>query len=118
MKRKILRYKKTLTKEKKNYTNLFLSLLITSALILCIFLVVYFVDPNTYGAIPFFFFLFSITIFSCLSIFMRTMRRKLLITTGISLFLFLRYIRMGNIINLMLIIGFGIVYEWYSQKSN
>jgi len=78
----------------------------------------YFVDPNITGVIPFFIFLFALGVFFTTSIFVKNIRQKLLITFVASLFLILKYFKMGNIINLLLILGIALAYEWYSQKSD
>jgi hypothetical protein len=77
---------------------------------------VYFFDPFTFGAIPAFFdLLFTALLFTLSTILLNT-RRGLTIAVLVTLFLLLRYLGVGNIINLLLLAGIGIASEFYFGK--
>src|SRR5258708_8871428 len=106
--------------EKKNFLQTIkLSNILISIIFLCSLLfVVLFADPGTIGIIPIFFILVFTSIFFTVSIFSNSLRRKLVVALAVTLFLILQYFKIGNIINLFLIIGIVLLYELYSQKSN
>jgi hypothetical protein len=79
--------------------------------------VVYFMDPATFGVIPLFLFLLYLSLlFTFATIFANT-RRGLIISLLTILFLILRYLGVGNVLNLLLILGLGIAVEVYFSKK-
>ena len=93
-----------------------ISLVVFLSLILLF--IFYFVDPSTTGAVPLFLFLIFLTVYFIF--------RKLSFAIATTFFLILKYFRIGNIVNLLLIIAIVIAYdvvtsyayESHSQKSN
>lgn len=78
---------------------------------------IYFIDPGTFGAIPFFFILLFITfLFTCSLIFAST-RRGLIASLSLSLFSILSYLGVGNILNLLLIVAIGVCIELYFHNK-
>jgi hypothetical protein len=74
---------------------------------------VYFVDPAAFGAIPIFFLVvFTGLLFTFSTIFANT-RRGFIVSSALVLFLFLRYLGVGNILNFLLITGLAITAEIY-----
>lgn len=78
---------------------------------------IYFIDPDTFAAVPFFF----VLIFSCLlftfSLVFAGGRRGLIGSIAITLFLILAYLGIGNILNLLLIVAIAIAIEIYLARS-
>jgi len=78
---------------------------------------VYFIEPYTFGAVPLFFtLLFFAFLFTFSTIFANS-RRGFITSLGLILFLFLRYLGIGNIINFLLILGLAISIEAYFYKN-
>ncbi len=86
------------------------SIFISVPLWISLIFIIYFINPNTFGVIPFFFFLFFFATYFTF--------KKLSIAIAITFFLILKYFHAGNFINLFLIVALTVAYEWYSQKSN
>jgi hypothetical protein len=100
-------------KELKRRKNFFLTLIVIFILWSALALIVYFVEPFSFGAVPIFFLLFFLTsLFSAATLFANT-RRGLFVALGLALFLFLRYLGIGNILNFLLIVGVVITFELY-----
>ncbi|OGM24797.1 hypothetical protein A2715_03460 [Candidatus Woesebacteria bacterium RIFCSPHIGHO2_01_FULL_39_32] len=95
----------------------FPTLIITVFLWLLVGLVVYFVDPENYGSIPLLFFLFFLALLFTLSTLFANTRRGLIATCSITVFLILRYLGVGNIINFLLLLGLAIASEFYFSRS-
>ena len=79
--------------------------------------ILYFVDPNTFGAIPVFFLSLFMTLLFAASVLLSNTRRGLLTAMGITSFLVLRFLGIGNIINLLLIAGLVIAVDLYFSKG-
>ncbi|OGM18664.1 hypothetical protein A2686_04325 [Candidatus Woesebacteria bacterium RIFCSPHIGHO2_01_FULL_38_10] len=104
-------------KEIKLRKNFFPAMLLTILLWLGVVFIIYFVNPSDLGAVQLFFiisFLASLFTFSTL---LANTRRGLLIAIGLTIFLVLRYLGVGNILNLLLILGLTITTEIYFSKK-
>ena|SRR6266404_5061183 len=90
------------------------------SILLWLFLIslILFADPEITGVIIIFFILVFSAIFFTVSIFSNNLRRKIIVALAVTLFLILKYFKIGNLINLFLIVGIALLYELYSQKSN
>mgnify|MGYP005834640075 CR=1 FL=1 len=98
--------------------SLFLILAIDLAFWILLASIVLFIDPYSLGAIP----IFLVTIFFATLIpatfILMNKRRGILTSSGLVFFLFLRYIGIGNILNLLLIIGVVLALEFYLSNRN
>jgi len=107
----------TRKKEIKFRKNFLPTLLITGILSLAIFYLIFYVDPESFGAVVLFFiltFLFLLFIFSTL--FANT-RRGVIASFTLVLYLVLRYYGIGHILNLALIIGLALTAEIYLSRN-
>lgn len=85
---------------------------------LSIFSLVYFVSPDTSGAIVLLFVLtFLALLFTFATLFINT-RRGLLIALSLTLFIVLRYFGIGSLLNLFLILGIAGSIEFYLMKNS
>ena len=89
------------------------TLLITVILWLTLGGVIYFVDPDTFGAVPLFFILTFMSFLFTFSLIFASSRRGLVASTATTLFLILSYLGVGNILNLILIVAIAICIELY-----
>jgi hypothetical protein len=94
------------------------SSLLPSALVImflwfCVGAVVATVDPLTKGALPLFFILIFLALLFSLSILLRSRRRGAITTIAIISFLLLRYMGVGTLLNLILIIATAIAFELF-----
>lgn len=92
-------------KEVKLRKNFFPTLLLTILLWLGIAGLVYFVDPVSFGAIPAFFVLVFLALLFTFSILLANSILGTVFSLGITSFVVLRYMGVGNILNLLLILG-------------
>ena len=88
------------------------------SLVLTVFLwlaagLVYFVDPFIFGVVPLFFLLIFFSLLFTFSLLFAGTRRGLIATISIVLFLFLSYLGIGNILNLLLIVAIAVSIELY-----
>lgn len=104
-------------KEVRLRKNFFPTLIITLLLWTAISGLVYFVEPDTLGAIPTFFILLFLALLLTFSTLFANSRRGIIATIGLTLFLILRYLGVGNILNFLLILGLGIVIEIYFWRT-
>lgn len=104
-------------KQKLKRKNFFPLFIITLAFWLGITSFVYFVSPESYAAILGFFVLLGVTLFLTMSILFGNTRRGIIISASILLFLFLRFIGVGNVINLVLILGIAVTMEIFFYKT-
>jgi len=74
---------------------------------------IYFIDPFNTGVIPLFFLLFFLSSLFTLSLAFANTRRGLLTSLGLTFFLILRYLGIGNLLNFLLIFGLLITTELY-----
>lgn len=105
--------KETRKQKAKLRKNFLPTLILTIALWVAVACLVYFVEPGTLGAIPIFFaVIFFVLLFTFSTLFANT-RRGLLTALAITIFLILRYLGVGNILNFLLIAGLTITLELY-----
>lgn len=109
-------------KEKRNKKikfrkNFFPTLTITFFLWLCTFGIIYFVEPSVFGIVPFIFVLVFFSLLFSFSTILANTRRGLIISFSLVLFLILRYLGIGNILNAILIIFLAITAELYFIKQ-
>lgn len=79
---------------------------------------VYFVDPSTFSIIPVFFIILFVALLFTLSTLFANTRRGATTALAIILFLVLRFLGVGNILNLLLILGLIITTEIYFSKNS
>lgn len=103
---------------RKKKRNFFPTLIITLLFWSLTAAIIYFVNPAAIGAIPFFFLIISITLLFTFSTIFANTRRGFLAAFGLTLFLILRYLGVGNIINFLLIAGLGITTDIYFSKNS
>ena len=92
----------------------YFTIITTLILWVAIFLMIVFIDPFTFGAIYFFYALVLVTILFTLTNFSQKVKQNLLIAAGITLFVVLRANGLGNILNLILLIGGVVAIEYFS----
>lgn len=78
------------------------------------FLMIVFVDPLIYGVIYFFYALVFVTFLFTLANFSQKVKRNLLIASAITIFVILRANNLGNVLNLVLLIGGVVAIEYFS----
>lgn len=74
---------------------------------------IYFVDPQTFLAVPVFFVLLFATLLFTFAFLFASTRRGCIISISLTLFALLSYLGVGNIINLLLIIAIAVCIELY-----
>lgn len=113
-----MNYMKEDRKKKLIYRkNFFPTLLVTLFFWILSFSIIFFLNPDTFGVIPIFFVvLFFTLLFSFSTIFANT-RRGLIISFALIIFLFLRYLGIGNILNAILILAIALTAELYFIKQ-
>ncbi len=79
--------------------------------------IIYFLDPFSFGAIFLFFIVLFLSLLFTTALIFGNTRRGLLLSIIIALFLLLRYFGIGNILNLILIIGLGVTIELYLGRK-
>ncbi len=84
---------------------------------LILMLIIFFADPEKRGAIEIFMITLFFAVFFTSSLFFKSTRRSIFITIAINSFILLKYLGVGSILNLLLIIGIVIVFEFYLSKS-
>jgi len=87
---------------------------------LAVFSIVYYVNPGRPGAIILFFIALFFALFFTLATIFLNSRRGLLSTFLILIFLFLRYIGIGNVFQLIVLLALFVVVEYYfwNNKPN
>ena len=112
MKKKELRQKKV--KFRKNFLpTLVLIILLWSIAAF----IIYFVDPSAFGILPALLLVIFFALLFTASLLFANTRRGLIIASFLTLFIILRYLGVGNIINFLLILGVGITLELYFSKT-
>jgi|WetSurSiteA1Bulk_404760.scaffolds.fasta_scaffold00067_14 hypothetical protein len=101
-------------KKRKNFLP---TLLLTILLWISLFFLIYFVEPDTFGVVPLFFFLIFFAFLFSFATLLADSRRGLSISVFLTLFLILRYFGIGNILNLLLLLGLFITSEVYFLKN-
>jgi hypothetical protein len=89
------------------------TLLITVLLWIMLGGLIYFVEPGTFGVIPLFFVTIFVSLLFTFSLLFANSRRGLVITIGLTFFLLLSYLGVGNILNLILIVAIATCIELY-----
>jgi len=105
-------------KEIKKRKNFFPLLGVTLSLWTVMGLTIYFVDPDTFGAVPFFILLVFVTLFFTFTTIFAHARRGLIAAFTITIFIALRYFGIGNILNLILLLAVALAceaYFWYTS---
>jgi len=109
---------------KRKQKNFFLTLLLLISFWSIQIFIIFFIEPEMLRDIPipgsyflFFFTLFFALFFTFALIFTNS-RTGFLISLGITIFLFLRVYKLGNILNLILIIGIVSVLEIYFRRKS
>jgi hypothetical protein len=74
---------------------------------------IYFVDPQTFAVIPLFFVTVFVSLLFTSSLIFANSRRGLVISIGLTFFLILAYLGVGNILNLILIVAIATCIELY-----
>jgi len=102
-------------RERKNF---FPTLAVTILLWIMLFGLVYFVEPDAFGASALFFVLVFLALLFTFSTVFANSRRGLLASSSLTLFLILRSLGVGHIINFLLIGGIAISIEIYFSKNS
>lgn len=93
------------------------TLVVTILLWTVLGVIVYFVDPQTFGIVPIFFLLFfSALLFSFSTLFANT-RRGVIAASTLVVFALLRFFGVGNALNFILLAGLAIAAELYFTKA-
>ena len=100
-------------KQKLKRKNFLPTLLITFVLWLLLGGLVYFFDPDSFGAIPLFFVLAFFCLLFTFSLVFANSRRGIVATIALTFFLLLMYLGVGNILNLILIFAIALCIELY-----
>ena len=74
---------------------------------------IYFVDPATFGAAGIFFLLIFIILLLSFSVILGNTRRGILVASSLTIFLLLRYLGVGNLLNFILIVCIALAFEIY-----
>jgi hypothetical protein len=77
---------------------------------------IYFITPDTMGALPLFFILSFLALLFTFSLLFADSGRGFIVSLGLIVFLILRYLGIGNIINLLLIAGLVVTAEFYFTR--
>lgn len=93
------------------------TLLVTIILWIALAGLVYFIDPKIFGAVLLFFVLVFSTLLFTFSLIFANTRRGAIGAVSITLFLFLAYLGVGNILNLILILAIAICVELYLART-
>lgn len=104
------------TEQKLKRKNFLPSLVITIMLWVLMGGVVYFIDPQVFGGVLLFFVVLFLCILFTGSLIFTSTRRGLIISSSITFFLILRYLGVGNIINLLLIVAIAVCVEIYLAR--
>ena len=104
-------------KEVKLRKNFFPTLIVTIFLWMGVASVIYFVEPDSFGALPLFFFLLFFSFLFTFSLIFANTRRGVLSAIGFTIFLLLRYFGVGNILNFLLIFGILLSFEIYFSRK-
>lgn len=107
--------RKQMTLRRKNFLP---SLIITFLLFLSLVSTVYFIEPRSSMFIFLFFVNFFSFVFFIFSLIFASSRRGLIVSTCLTIFVILRFFGVGNILNLILIVGLGIIIETYGKIAS
>jgi hypothetical protein len=93
------------------------TLAVTFVLWLFVAVIVYFSDPLLSGAIPLFFVTFFFATMFTVSLLLANTRRGILISLVITIFLLLRYLQVGNLLNFVLLAAAAVAFEFYLRRA-
>jgi hypothetical protein len=105
-------------KELKQRKNFLPALAIALFLWIALISVIYLVSPNSFGAIYVFFLLLFATVFFTTSLLFGHSRRGLLVSVAITIFMVLRYLGIGNLLNALLLVGVLVTFELFFSKNS
>jgi uncharacterized membrane protein len=111
--RKTIKRKKE-TEMRKNFLP---TLIVTIFLWILIAFLICFLDPTLAGAIFLFLFLSFLALFLTFTTLLANTRHGLLVSSAIITFLILRYLGLGNFLNLILIAGLALTVELFFLKK-
>ncbi len=114
MKTRLIR--KRLTETQKPKSNI-AAIVIATICWISVCTLLLFIDPQTTGVIPVFFILLSVALFLTMIVILKNKKRSALYSSAIMLFLSLCYFGVGNILNLILIVGIVISIEIFSYTK-
>ena len=92
------------------------TLVLTLLLWIATVFLIYAVDPFSLGAIPGFFGMIFLSLLFTFALLFSNSRRGFIAATALSMFLFLRYLGIGNILNFLLLAGIAIAIELYFNR--
>ena len=105
-------------REIKLRKNFFVTLLFIIMLWIFVVVTIFLIDPSDFGAVPLFLFLLFLAIFFTSSAMIIHTRRGFLTASAITIFLILRVLGVGNVLNLLLLAGLTITLELYFSKND
>lgn len=109
-----MKAKKRLQKQKNYAATFFLIIILWVSLAF----IIYTLPPKAFGVLPAFFTILFLALLFTLSVLLTNTRRGFMSSAAITLILLLRYFHIGNVINILLLIGAFIAFEYYlSPKS-
>lgn len=79
--------------------------------------IIFFLNPQAFGAVPMFFLILFLAVFLSLSLVFGNSRRGLLYSIGFLIFSLLRYFGVGHLLNLLLILGIAVAFDFYLSKK-
>lgn len=79
-------------------------------------LLIFFVPPDTFGALPAFFIIFFLAVFFPTTLVFASPRRGFLVAFGLLIFLLFRFLGIGNILNATLLLGIILSVEFYLSR--
>jgi predicted neutral ceramidase superfamily lipid hydrolase len=100
-------------KEIKLRKKFFLTVLLTIFLWILLVALILLTDPTNPGIMPLFFLLAFLALTFTFSIIFINTRRGVILSTVITVLILLRYLGVGNILNLLLLAGVGVATEFY-----
>jgi hypothetical protein len=98
--------------------NFFGTLLATIALWILLGAVVYFTNPDSLVNIFLFLLMFFFATLFTLSTILTHTRKGMLVASALTIFLILRILGVGNLLNFILLIALAVAVEIYFQKNN
>ena len=103
--------------QKLKRRNFLPTLLFTILLWILLAGLIYFVDPNSFAAIPVFFVLLFTALLFTFSLLFTSTRRGLIVSIALSLYAVLAYLGVGNVLNLLLIVAIAVCVELYFKTK-
>ena len=100
-------------KEIKFRKNFFLIFILNLISVTSLIYIILFVEPESFMAIPMFFLLVFIFLYFTFLIVFTHPRKSLIFACSVTLFIFLRYIGVGNLLNFTIISGLTFIFITY-----